>query len=402
MKTKQIVTGILAAAFLVMLAIILPNLWVNVNADQICVTQDPIDGDLHFYFSAGMKSQNFGKVTKYPKEFQFWFSKMEDQGTGEDQSIKVRFNDGGHAQLSGSARCRLPLTEEGMRKIHTKYGSEKAVQEALVRTVVEKSVYMTGPLMSSKESYAERRNDLISFISDQTSNGIYKTETHDEKGVDLLSGKEKTITVVDPIKNANGIFERQEESPLQAYEISLYNFSINSIDYDSVVEKQIRSQQQAIMDVQTAIAEAKKAEQEAIKVEEQGKANAARSKWEQEVIKAKMVTEAEQKKEVAELNMQAAEFYKKQQILEGEGDARKKELVMSADGALTQKLAAWTSAQQFWADAFSKYSGNITPQWVSGESKVSSNAVNDFMNLMNMQAAKSLGLNMEIPKGGNK
>lgn len=40
---------------------------------------------------------------------------------------------------------------------------------------------MTGPLMSSKESYAEKRTNLIRFIEDQISNGVYKTAQKDIK-----------------------------------------------------------------------------------------------------------------------------------------------------------------------------------------------------------------------------
>ena len=76
---------------------------------------------------------------------------------------------------------------------------------------------------------------------------------------------------------------------------------MNSIDYDVEVENQIKVQQQAYMQVQTAIANSKKAEQDAITTELQGKAAAAKAKWEQEVIKAQAITQAQQEKEVAEL-----------------------------------------------------------------------------------------------------
>src|SRR5215831_9908374 len=60
------------------------------------------------------------------------------------------------------------------------------------------------------------------------------------------------------------------------------------------------------MQVQTAIANSKKAEQDAITTELQGKAAAAKAKWEQEVIKAQAITQAQQEKEVAALQVQTA------------------------------------------------------------------------------------------------
>ena len=121
----------------------------NNNADEIMVIQAPFSGTLSWYTDAGMKMQLFGKVTVYNKRSQFWFSDKDDQGAELDQSIKVRFNDGGHGNISGSIAWEMPTDVEHLTMIHTKYGSQKAVEQQLVRTVVEKSVYMTGPLMSS-------------------------------------------------------------------------------------------------------------------------------------------------------------------------------------------------------------------------------------------------------------
>ncbi len=375
----------------------------QVAADEIAVVQDPIDGDLHFYFTPGLKIQNFGTVTKYKKESQYWFSSQADQGGSVDQSISIRFNDGGHARMSGSVRWKVPVDEISMKKIHTMYGSHYAVEQQLIRTVIEKSVYMTGPLMSSKESYAERRNDLISFIDDQASRGVYKTRTREKKGIDPLSGKEKTISVVEMVMDTlNSEIERQENSPLENYGISLYNLSINKIKYDETVEKQIAQQQTAIMEVQTAIAQTKQAEQAAIRAEKEGQAEAAKAKWEQEVIKARMVTEAQQKKEVAELEMQSAEYFKLEQILRGEGEGARKKLVMQADGALDKKLEAWVNVNKSYAEAMQNYQGDWVPNIVMGgetNAKGSNNAAQNFMQIMMMKTAQDLSLDLDVPKG---
>ena len=175
--------------------------------------------------------------------------------------------------------------------------------------------------------------------------------------------------------------------------------------YDTTVESQIRSQQQAIMNVQTSIAEAKKAEQDAIKAEEIGKANAATAKWLQEVIKAKEVTLAEQKRDVARLDKEAAAFTKAKDILLGEGEAQRKRLVLVADGALTQKLTTYQAVQKYWAEAFAQYNGNIVPLWqtTAGEGGLAGdNGMRMFMQLMTANAAKDLALDLNVPKGASK
>jgi len=409
-KAARTFLGIVVLVGIIVAIALSSRLAEKVGADEIVVIQDPIDGDLHFYFQPGLYYQNLGTPTHYKKESQYWFSAHEDQGSKTDQSIKVRFNDGGHAKISGSVRWTLPMDIPSMTKIHTLFGSQVAVEQQLIRTVIEKSVYMTGPLMSSKESYAERRNDLISFIDDQASYGVYKTVTQDVKGIDALSGKEKTVTVVEPLMDTvTGKYFRQEVSPIGMYKIGLYNFSINKVLYDKLVEDQIATQQKAIMDVQTSIAETKKAEQNAIKAEQEGKAAAATAKWKQEAVKAKEITLAEQKKEVARLAMEEATFYKQEKILRGEGEAKYKKLIITADGALKQKLETYVTVHANYAKAISEYKGD----WVSktsinyggagaGTKNVGAGAgflgTQNLINLMMVKYADDLSLDMSIKK----
>ena len=120
------------------------------------------------------------------------------------------------------------------------------------------------------------------------------------------------------------------------------------------------------MYVQTAIAAAKKAEQNAITVEKQGEAEAMKAKWDQEVIKARAVTESEQKKEVAKLDKEAAEFKKQELILLGQGEAERKKLVMNADGALEKKLEVYKEVNLRYAEAIEKYKGNWVPSVTMG------------------------------------
>ena len=277
----------------------------NVDNSEIVIIQSAFTGKINIYTTPGPVSQGFGIATHYKKSNQFWFSKNNDEGNKEDQSIKIRFNDGGHGQISGSVRWYMPTDEKGILKVHTDFGSQASIEQQLIRQVVTKSVYMTGPLMSSKESSAEKRNDLLSYIEDQSINGVYRTKQEDIKVHDDLLNTDKTITVV-RIVEKNNMPLRQEISAIKNYNISLQGLALNSIDYDEEVEKQIKVQQQAYMQVQTAIANSKKAEQDAITTELQGKAAAAKAKWEQEVIKAQAITQAEQEKEVAAYAAQTA------------------------------------------------------------------------------------------------
>ncbi len=395
MSPTRLFFGGLALLVLLVLVGTSPMIVENVDAGKIVVIQMPFSGRLVWYTTPGLKWQWWGKVTVYDKQSQFWFSASPDQGDKKDESIPVRFNDKGHANISGSLSWQMPADIEHLTQLHTRYNSQEAIEHNLIRTVVEKAVYMTGPLMSSQESAAERRNELLQYIEDQVANGVYRTETIQEKQPDPVSGQLRTVSIVRLVIK-NGQIVRSDESPLAMFGIRTFNPSINQIKYDAVVEAQIAEQQKATMAVQTSLANYKKAEQDAITAAKNGEAEAAKAKWQQEVLKATAVTEAQQKLAVAELDRKTAEQRKQEQILLGEGEAKRRQLVMSADGALDKKLAAYVETQKAWADAFARFPGQLVPTIVygsDGNSRAASGA-QDFMNIMGAKAARDLAIDL--------
>ena len=280
------------------------------------------------------------------------------------------------------------------------YHSMEAIDHELVRQVVNKSVFMSGPLMSSRESYAERRADLINYITDQIVYGVYRTAHEETKTIDPLTGQEKIIDVVKPKIGAgpNGI-EREEESPIQKFGMNASNITINGIDYDPAVEAQIKQQQEAIMAVQQAIVNAKKAEQDTLTVEQQGKAEAAKAKWAQEVEKATAVTSAEKDKEVAvtqaqkdkdvaELALQTAKLAAQQTVTEAKADADAKRLAVQANNNLEKRIDAWVQVETAWANAYGNQ--RQTPDTVVGSGSGSNGLNQGLVDMLMTKTARDL------------
>lgn len=390
---KKILTTIGIVMVLVFVGIFISKSVINVDASEIVVVQSPISGELDVYSEPGVHPQYWGTETHYKKSVQYWFDGKE----GHEQPIAVKFNDGGHATIPGSIRITLPTDKTSMIKLHTLYGSQKAIEEQLVGQILAKSIYMAGPTMTSKEAYAEKKTNLLYYVEDQAKNGIYKTTQRDAEVPDLLTGQKRTVTVVDIVTDSSGQPARVERSLVGELNVGLSNLSFGDFGWDDVVKKQIATQQQATMQVQTAIAKAKEAEQEAITTEQQGKANAAKAKWEQETIKAQAVTEAEQQLAVAKLNAQTEAQNKLAMQLKGEGEAAYKRAVTQANNNLELRLNAAIEINKAYANAMA--SSNWVPTYIGGAGAggaANGGGALDLIHLMTANAAREAGL---VPQG---
>lgn len=431
MSGRAIFAAAVAVCVVVFSWVFYAQLLYTVDASHIAVFQTPFTGKLSVVSVPGTQWRFGASVTEYKKRDLFAFE--YEKNDANDHSIQVRFNDGGHAWVGGNLSWEMPVDPAAVIALHTLYGSQEKIDAQLVKTALARAMYLTSPLMSSTESYAARRSEFLQLFADQVENGIYKTETIETKAPDPITGEMKTIRVVTIVKDPKtGEFVRSDVSPLKQFGIGILPPTINNIVYDPEVEVQIKQQRDNIMQIQTAQAQAKKAEQARLTAAASGEAAAMEAKWAQEVIKAREVTQAEQVRAVAEIKAtqeknvaetaatrdknvaetaatrdlhvrtlaaQTAEQYKVEQTKMGEGEAARRNAVMMADGALTQKIDAWVRSQELWANAFMNFKGSVVPQIVtggSGQTGVQANAASDFMSLMAMKAAKDLALDTSI------
>lgn len=363
--------------------------WENLDAGEIAVIQSPISGNLTVAMTPGWVWQGGGTITKYKRSNQLWFDPKESDGA---TPINVGFNDFGQGAVFGSVRWYMPSNQKDILKLHQDYGTQEAIEQKLIKQAITKGLFFTGPLMSSKEAVSEKKTALLTYSEDQANNGIYRTRAIKNKDT-LIDSNSKLLEIV----YKNGIPQVVKASDVDVYGVVLSNLTISKIDFSGPVTKQIEDQQKLVMAVQTSKATAQKAIQDAITTKANGEASAAKAKWEQEVIKAKLVTKAEADKEVATLDVQTALLKKQKLILEGEGEAAKKRLAMQANGALEQKLATYEKVQKYWAENIPKYQGNWVPTYMSGGTGAG-NAGFNFMELMSAKAARDLGLDMSNKK----
>ena len=365
----------------------------DVHNEEIVVNQYPFTGEMAYWTTPGLKGQWFGKATYYYKTQQFWFGSSDDDNKQQGTPIPVIFNDASDGQIYGSLRVKLPTDVEHLSRIQTDYNGMDRLMNDLVSQTVTKVIYASGPLMSAFESYAEKKNDLIDYITDQLNNGVYKTAVKVEETVDPVTGEKKTVKLATliPDENAPGGYKRSEASPFAYYGLSIGQVAVSKIDYSEKVKLQIAQQQEANMLIQTSKAKSAAAQQEAVRAEQEGKATAAKAKWEQEKIKAVEVTKAEQEREVSRLAAEKAEFDKKRIIAEGQAEAEANRLKVAA-GLTPQEKAEWEYKTAVGiAEALSKSNVRWVPEiMINGKDGSGSNAMDAVgMNMM-LDIAKTI------------
>jgi regulator of protease activity HflC (stomatin/prohibitin superfamily) len=374
------------------------------------IKQAAITGTMTAHMDPGMYGQWFGDVVTFPKAETFYFTKDIHEGAKHDQSIEVRFVDGSICDISGTVRIVYPKTEQDAIDLVAKHNfkDKRDVENKLILPTLRNILRQTANMMTARESYAEKRADFVAWAWDQLEHGAYETMNEDREVKDPISGEKtiKSFKVIKLDKEGKPIYR---PNPMVCG-MTLENFEIKIFEYSDKVKQQIATQQEALMDVATARAKSKKAEQEKLRAKAEGEAQVMTAKYEKEQEKVKAVVQAQQDKEVGvlhaekkrdveKLDAEAAAFEKKANILRGEGEAARKRAVLAADGALKQKLDAWVQAQKVWADAYAMR--KVPSMYFAGGSKDGGpdKGSLDLSTMMSVWLAKSINLDMTVKKG---
>lgn len=386
----------------------------TVDRGTYVVKQGAISGELTAIMQPGMFWQGFGDFTTWPVSETYYFTHDGEGGQG-DASVGVRFNDGATAQIAGTCRVEMPRSGEELIALMAKYGYRDydQLEDKLITPFLRRTLIMTANLMSSKESYSDRRADFFSYARDQIENGIYLTKDESVTELDQITGQPISLVRKTILRDPKTGEIQREKTPLAETGVRLSNFDIKDFIYEKKVQEQIAKQQEAVMAVQTAKANAQKAQQDALSAEAQGKADVMKAKYAQEVEAAKAIVTAEQEAKVAvtksqqlvdvaeserkqaAAKLETAKLQKETEIAIGQGEAERRRLVLEADGALEKKLQAYIEAQRVWADAFAKRSVPGVVMAGAGGSGTDGD-VSSFMQILGAKAARDLAVDLEI------
>jgi len=397
-------------------ALIVINLCFAINdAGERTVVQYPT-GTLFVKFTPGIYFKGFGSTQVYWDVVTYDFDKAGSAGKTNENSlvadgITVRYQDGGTGTVFGKARFALPNDEDTMIRLHKDFRDKYAVAQKLIRTVTEESMNLTAGLMTSEEAYAEKRGIFTQWAEQQVAGGKFFTELKSVVEKQEVTNEHLTRNIPVIKYGADGL-PVQHASDFKMYGIKVNGFQLTDWDFEKKTLEQISRKREATMGIITAKADAERSRQEALTAEEQGKKNVMVDRYTKEQEKIQAVVDAEKDKEVAvtqamqavlvaeqgkleaEQKRLAAVAYKQEQILRGEGDGEYKRLVMSADGALAAKLDAWKAVHMRYAEAIEKQ--KWVPEIQMGGNQTTGSAANDLIEMLKVQTAKELKLDMSM------
>lgn len=366
-----------------------------------------LNGSLEVRVEPGYFIKWFGKVTAYPLADTLYYSKWPDESR-KDQSVDVRFTDGSIGYVSMNVRYTLPMDKENILRIHKVFRSNHAFQLGAIEQMAMQAVQLTASMMTAEDSYRNKRPQFIQMVTDQIMNGLYVTITEKVK----LNSEGETL-VQKIVYNDDGSPKRQIRD-LEKYNVTISQVNVTDIDYEKAVNDQISKKREASMGAELAKVEAEKARQARVQAEEEGKRNVTVAQYLEEEEKIKAITQATKDKEVAtisalkefevaklekqkqEIEVQKAQLEKKAMIERAEAEAQARKLVMQADGALEKELQAYVEVHRAWAEAYTMQ--RPTPDITIGEKEGNQNMAQTLMDLLTINTAKDLALDMSVPK----
>lgn len=226
--------GLLAGGISIIVLLISLYLMMGVNYNGYRTVVQTAFGNTFVRFTPGPYLVWFGHAEIYPDYITFDFDKNEQNNETRSlnqKGISVRYQEGGTGTVFGQARFKLPDDEATMLALHRAYRTPEGVAYKLVKTSAEEIVNLTANLMTSDESYMEKRSVYSEWVRDQLSNGKYRTTLQwkevTEEGTDKKVSKNVPIISV----GSDGMPQHQA-SDLKAYSVISATLQLTDWDYE--------------------------------------------------------------------------------------------------------------------------------------------------------------------------
>jgi hypothetical protein len=368
---------------------------------------------------------------------------IEDQVSDSESNTNVSANirpqnitflDQVDADASATVRFRLPITTEERLSLAHEYRTAANLLQTELIPAFKETLGATGMLMSAEEYYSGAKTEFNAEFQNQMENGIYMVRREEvriddnvtkQKGsanVSLESNQtpfgdnSRVIFKVRKLTDFEGEIRRKIQN-FKAFGVGVVGARVTSMIPNAEFIVRMKAKQEASAKRAIAREERSQEEEQKLMVIAKGNREVAerQAKWradqveqttKAETAKQLVLTQASQRKEQAVIDKVTAQIHKEKADIDAiriavlaDADKYEREARIAGDNALQQKLDTEIAIQKVWAMA---YSNRAVPQYVFGSNgedgapQGSDSETSRFMQLMTIQAAKTLGYDRTI------
>jgi hypothetical protein len=347
----------------------------------------------------------FAKEKEWPNQISVTYQEavpnldIEDNGIEVGQ-IMIRFSDATTANVKGITQFILPSDEKEMILIHNTHRTPQSLVVKRLAPYTKECLQSSAQLMSSEKHYGGGRAQMAQDFMDQLKDGVFLLKTEENIVYDSLEQEKKRIYQTEIQYDKKSSLPKRKLSSIKEYGITVADAAITDVDYEDKVDQKLVKIIDAATKSSISKQELMTAQQQTLTAKAKGEQALVEIEYQQKQEQTRQVVEAETKVKVAEQDKLQQKIAYEGAILEAkkikelaDAEAYAKSRIMQADGALEMKLKAQVEVQKVWADAFSKYTGAIVPQFQTGGS--TSNGALNFMDIMTAKTAKDFALDLK-------
>jgi len=347
----------------------------------------------------------FAKQKEWPNQISVMYQENTPKEEIEDSGIEVgqimiRFSDATTAHVKGITQYILPSDEKEMILIHNTHRTPQSLVNKRLAPYTKECLQSSAQLMSSEKHYGGGRAQMAQDFMDQLKEGVYLLRTEETTVYDSLQQERKRIYETEIQYDKKTSLPKRKLSSIKEYGITVADAAITDVDYEDKVDEKLVKIIDAVTKSSISKQELMTAQQQTLTAKAKGEQALVEIEYQQKQEQIRQVVEAETKVKVAEQDKLQQKIAYEGAILEAkkikelaDAEAYAKSRMMQADGALEMKLKAQVEVQRVWADAFSKYTGAIVPQFQTGGS--TTNGALNFMDIMTAKTAKDFALDLK-------
>lgn len=289
--------------------------------------------------------------------------------------------------------------------IHNTHRTPESLVQKRLAPYTKECLQSSAQLLSSEKHYGGGRAQMAQDFMDQLQSGVFLLITEERVIFDSLEKENKRIYITEKGINKKDNQLLRKQSSIAEYGVTVADAAITDVDYEDKVDQKLTKIIDAVTKSSISKQELMTAQQQTLTAKAKGEQALVEIEYQQKQEQTKQVVEAETKVKVAEQDKLQQKVAYETALLEAKRRsaladvaAYEKKTTIQANGALELKLQTWLMSQQYWAEAFGKYQGNVAPQIQTGgwsPNGGNTNAAVNFMEVMAAKASRDLVLDMK-------